>query len=315
MTTLDYCVVIPAYNAAPFIRDTLDAILTQHPAPREIIVVDDGSTDDTYAIVSTYTSPVRCIQVENGGQGLARKIGILASSAPWVALCDSDDIWKPDHIARRVELLETYPDVDFTFSDCYSFGPGSDPAHSLLGEAPDGWLDRWARDTIGEYFRVTDPYAAALEFNPMYVCGLVFKRSAYAEMGGFLDKYSRWMAEDSEFVRRFLALPGLRVAGDAGQTWGYRRHQHNYSAFQWRNIQARGRIIEEHLDKNVVPAHCIGQARRSVMQAREEAFDIAYWEGNDTATRQLFAELPARRRTPKRWLRYAISQVRSRLSG
>lgn len=315
MSELDYSVVIPAYNAAPFIRDTLEAILAQRPAPREVVVVDDGSTDDTQAIVTDYPAPVRCIRVENGGQGLARKTGILASGAPWIALCDSDDVWNTDHIARRVGLLQTFPDADFTFSDCYSFGPGSDPEHSLLGEAPNGWLERWARDITGDYFRVTDPYAATLEFNPMYVCGLVFKRDAYIEMGGFLDEYSRWMAEDSEFVRRFLALPGLKVAGDAKQTWGYRRHQQNYSAFQWRNIQARARIIQEHLDRHVVPAHCIGRARQAVIQARADAFDIAYWEGNYGAACDLYRELPAEEKGVRRWLRFAISIARSKLPG
>ncbi|WP_035349378.1 glycosyltransferase family 2 protein [Edaphobacter aggregans] len=85
-------VVIPAYNAGSLIGETLDSVLAQSCPAHEIIVVDDGSTDDTAEVVRRYGNAVRYLRQENQGQAIARNTGIHAATGEWIAPLDSDDI-------------------------------------------------------------------------------------------------------------------------------------------------------------------------------------------------------------------------------
>tara|TARA_R110001583_G_scaffold154316_1_gene305994 strand:+ start:23805 stop:24782 length:978 start_codon:yes stop_codon:yes gene_type:complete len=302
-------VIIPAFNSASFIRETLDAILAQSCPPTEVIVVDDGSTDNTAEVVQSYGGIVRCLSVANGGQGKARRLAIAQTHAEWIALCDSDDIWNPDHLERRWQLIERYPAADLTFSDLYSFGPNADPAHSLLQEAPAQWLERWAVKDASDFYTLTNPYLAVLQFNPSYPSGVVFRRESYQRMGGFKDKYSRWIGEDSEFIRRFSSLENCLFVGDSQQTWGYRRHPNNYSLIQWRNINAKAIILDELLAEHVVPPAFIADTQAESDWMRCRAFDQACWEREREGLGLLYAQLPAGQRNIKRSAKYILSRV------
>lgn len=99
-------VVIPAYNSAEFINGTIETALDQTYAPLEVIVVDDGSRDDTVAVVRTrFGDRVRVIQQENAGPSAARNHGIREAQGDWIALLDSDDLWFPEKLGRQVERI------------------------------------------------------------------------------------------------------------------------------------------------------------------------------------------------------------------
>ncbi len=97
-------VVIPCYNGAPFLRETLDSVLAQTHAPLEVIVVDDGSTDASAAIAESYGPPVRVIRQQNQGESVAQNRGIDESQGRWIAFLDSDDVWKPTKLERQIQL-------------------------------------------------------------------------------------------------------------------------------------------------------------------------------------------------------------------
>ena len=303
-------VVIPAYNSAPYLAETLAAITGQSRPPDEIIVVDDGSTDNTAQIARDFGAPVRCISIDNGGQGRARAIGIEKAASDWIALCDSDDLWRPDHLQRRLQLLQRYPSAQMTFSDFYSFGPNADPEHYLLSEAPDGWLERWAvRDDAG-FYRLKQSYPAILAFNPAYLSGVMFRRDSYHAMGGFNNEFSRWIGEDSEFMRRFSALEQVVFVGDTRQTWGYRRHANNYSLIQWRNINAKADILDALLARGTVPKRYvrITESERDLVRCR--AFDQACWEKAHCEIDALYRKLPPTARSGKRSLKRYLAKLR-----
>jgi glycosyltransferase involved in cell wall biosynthesis len=104
-------VVIPAYNAAKFIRRTIDSVLAQSYTDFELIVVDDGSADDTGKVVQSYGSKVRYIRQANAGDGPTRNAGIAAAQGRWIAFLDHDDEWLSDKLKRQMTLLERNPDV------------------------------------------------------------------------------------------------------------------------------------------------------------------------------------------------------------
>jgi glycosyltransferase involved in cell wall biosynthesis len=99
-------VIIPTYNRAGIIGRTIDNILEQTYRNLELIVVDDGSTDDTQARLKAYGDRIRVIQQNNAGPGAARNRGAEAAQGDIIAFQDSDDLWKPTKLERQVALLE-----------------------------------------------------------------------------------------------------------------------------------------------------------------------------------------------------------------
>lgn len=88
-------VIVPTYNRAEFVRATVDSILAQTLAPVEVIVVDDGSTDNTEAVCESFAPPVFYLRRANQGVSAARNAGIAVAKGDWLAFCDSDDLWDP----------------------------------------------------------------------------------------------------------------------------------------------------------------------------------------------------------------------------
>ncbi len=305
---IDFDVIMPAFNAEAFLPDALNGIVNQTVPPKRVIVIDDGSTDSTPAIANRYSPLVTCISQLNSGQGLARRRAIAYCDSPWIALCDSDDIWNKDHLARRCKLIETFPDAQFTFSDCYSFGPTSTKGHRLSSEAPAGWDQTWKRQATSDFFQIDDPYRAFLKFNPAFPSGIAFRRDAYERMGGFLPKYSRWIGEDAEFIRRFLLVPDIVVAGDSQTTWGYRRHDNNYSKNQWENILSKATILQEHMDLGLVPERYHADITVEIKRARLRALDHAFQSGNFEAVGALYRQLPCKIESPRSLLKFLFAK-------
>jgi len=106
-------VVMPAYNVAWCIGHAVDSVLAQDYAARELIVVNDGSTDGTRPLLEAYGDAVTVIDQENRGMSAARNAGIRRSRGTYVAFLDADDRWLPAKLTRQVELMERRPEVGF----------------------------------------------------------------------------------------------------------------------------------------------------------------------------------------------------------
>jgi glycosyltransferase involved in cell wall biosynthesis len=95
-------VVIPAFNGAAYIGETIGSILAQTYRPLEVLVVDDGSTDCTAEIVQRFGEPVRYLRQENAGTAAARNRAVAESRGEFIALLDQDDLWVPSKLARQI---------------------------------------------------------------------------------------------------------------------------------------------------------------------------------------------------------------------
>ncbi|MER8914438.1 glycosyltransferase family 2 protein [Mesorhizobium sp. M0761] len=116
-----YGVVIPAFNATATIAETLRSVAAQTVQPDAIIVVDDGSTDDTVAVVNALGMPVRVLRQDNAGPGSATTRGIAALATPFVATLDADDLWLPTKIERQLEHFERFPATAGVFAHWRTF--------------------------------------------------------------------------------------------------------------------------------------------------------------------------------------------------
>ena len=173
--------VIPAYNAEAYIGRAIDSVLAQgHPAD-EIIVVDDGSTDGTGAVVKKYGENVRYICLPNAGASAARNAGIKAAKSGWIAFLDSDDEWLPENLELQLALLQRnkhllWSTANFVRCNCNT----ETKVNDLRGEM----LDK-AKSLIGdnEYF---ESYFKAFEFHAVGCCdNMVIRRDVLIESGLF----------------------------------------------------------------------------------------------------------------------------------
>jgi glycosyltransferase involved in cell wall biosynthesis len=123
-------VLIAAHNAERFLAETLDSVVQQTLKVDQVLVVDDGSTDATAAIASAWGAEV--IRQENGGVSRARNIGIQAMRTTFTAICDADDLWSANKLARQLDALERNPGVDFAFCDYFVFEGGATRYRSIV---------------------------------------------------------------------------------------------------------------------------------------------------------------------------------------
>lgn len=106
-------VVVPAYNVAWCIRRAIDSVLAQDFGPCELIVVNDGSTDETAQVLAAYGEALHPIHQSNRGMSAARNVGIKSARGMYIAFLDADDWWLPGKISRQVELMQSRPEIGF----------------------------------------------------------------------------------------------------------------------------------------------------------------------------------------------------------
>jgi glycosyltransferase involved in cell wall biosynthesis len=189
-TPLDVTVVIAAYNRSKLITRALESVRTQFKTAREIIVVDDASTDDTAAVASAWgthhTFPVRVVKLmKNGGPAVARNRGIELARSTYIAFLDSDDEHVPTTLGRLVSALEERPDAVLSFADATVVTPGEVQEHGLL--APHLDLNRDAillREYAPVLYQLSDAKSKLLQGSLIPTSATCFKREAALRAGG-----------------------------------------------------------------------------------------------------------------------------------
>ncbi len=197
-------VVIPTYNRRALVKRAVESALSQSFCPAEVIVVDDGSRDDTRQVLQAFGDQIRYIYQDNAGCAVARDNGIRSALSGWVALLDSDDYWTPDHLARMAEAIAgTAGAANYYFADTIC--------------PPDrGGGSRWESvgfQMKGEFELKEDGSDWALILpQPMMLQSSVFRRAAYLQCGGFLPQL-RFRDDTHLFLRLGLGQPICAVAG------------------------------------------------------------------------------------------------------
>jgi len=114
-------VIIPVYNGEPYLAEAINSALQQTLSPEEIIVVDDGSLDDTRKIASSFASRIRYFFQENAGAAAARNTGVMAATGNYLSFLDSDDLWMPDKLERQLDCFAADPSLDVVFGHARQF--------------------------------------------------------------------------------------------------------------------------------------------------------------------------------------------------
>lgn len=111
---------MPCYNAASYLHEAISSALNQSTPPTEVLVIDDGSTDDSAQIAASFGEPVRVVRQANQGESVARNRGFDEATGDWIAFLDADDVWRPEKLEQQTELIE--PGVVCVHTAVYEFG-------------------------------------------------------------------------------------------------------------------------------------------------------------------------------------------------
>lgn len=114
-------VIIPAYNAAAYLREAIDSVIAQTHDRVEIVIVDDASTDGTAAVAAHYGTAVRYAEQTHGGQAAARNFGAGISTGRYLAFLDADDLWEPEKLAIQLAAFDADPGLDVVFGHVVQF--------------------------------------------------------------------------------------------------------------------------------------------------------------------------------------------------
>lgn len=238
---MDISVVVPAYNAARTVAETLESILAQSLPPREVVVVDDGSRDGTLEVLRTFGDRVKVKTQPNSGVSTTRNRGVEEAAGEWIAFCDADDVWHPDKLRLVAAVAASHPVVDLLFHDFWVIAGGTiiearathSRKHSLFPLFKEGLTTMrevlplesttTVRDVAPPFSQVTawfgDPFRWLLFGAMVQPSTVVMKRSTFLRIGGF-DSSFRY-AEDGEFFLR--AAKKVRFLWIDASLTGYRR--------------------------------------------------------------------------------------------
>ena len=163
--------IIPVYNGESTIGQAIDSALSQDCDEHEVLVVNDGSTDSTPAILNGYRDRIRIVSMPNGGLAKARNVGVAESTGKYLAFLDADDAWLPTKLRTMVTALEGNPSATLAFSECrFIDKDGVECGRSSLGHAPS--MDELLTRAL-----------------PIVPSTWVLRRQTFDQIGGFNEEF------------------------------------------------------------------------------------------------------------------------------
>ncbi|MBX9750784.1 MAG: glycosyltransferase family 2 protein [Roseococcus sp.] len=289
---MEISVIIPTWNRAALLPETLDAVFAQTHPPLEVIVVDDGSTDQTAEMVTErYGARVRLLQIANGGDLAARNAGLAVASGRLVAFCDSDDLWRPDFLAAMAALWFAEPRLRAAFADFVLLRDGVCGTSTKFADAPEGF---W------QGLRVLAPEGLAafdkpivervIGFQPFFPSAMVADRQFLLALGGWDASVGRTVGTDFATILLLCEHPPIGIVHRPLVM--IRKHPGGYSA----DVQAMNlgdAAILEHVLARRPSLRPLDQLiAESVARRRVQALEIAFARQDHAAVRGIWRLLP-----------------------
>ena len=245
-TTPTVSVVIPSYNRAGWLPAAVGSVLAQtHPAT-EILIVDDGSTDNSAEVCAAFPAPVRYIRQQNAGVSAARNRGMREATGEFIALLDSDDLWVPEKLAVQLALHAERPDLGWSATGALTIAPDDTIPAGRQGferifdvfnaegvsaeQFFDRWFDRVPLEVSGKTYSAWagDFYVPLFLGNFILPSSVLMRSDLVRKVGGFNEAFR--LAEETEFFHRVAAeapgqsgpIPSPAIGWGSASRW-YRR--------------------------------------------------------------------------------------------
>ncbi len=236
-----FSTVIPVFNRAQLIRATLDSVLAQGFADQEVLVVDDGSTDDTLKTLAGYSDRIRVLQQKNSGPAVARNLGIEQACGEYIAILDSDDLWFPWTLATYAQAIREFGSPAFL---------AGAPAVFQSEEKV-----RAIERTPFKAERFPDYLASGNKWRWFSASSFVLRTDAVRAVGGFS---SEWINSDDADLALRLGLAAGFVDIQSPATFAYREHAGSLKS----NAEVSGRSLAYMVAQENAGAYPGGRARQ-----------------------------------------------------
>jgi glycosyltransferase involved in cell wall biosynthesis len=222
-------VVIPAFNASKYIGETIQSVLRQTLPADEVVVIDDGSTDDTSAIAAGFGPPVRVIRIPNSKLPSARNRGVEEAKGEWIAFIDADDLWADNKLERQMQELSRHPEADL----CYT-------GRIVLVQSPVSTI-------LGDIIKVPPGATIAhemLQTNKFPPSCVVIRRSTFLAVGGHDTSFH--YVEDWDLWLRLLKA-GVKFVDCPEPLLQYRVHPDNMTHNAIPLLEGADRVYRRHV--------------------------------------------------------------------
>lgn len=233
-------VIVPCFNGARLLAESLDSVLAQTYSQVRLVVVDDGSTDDLSSVISKYNGRCELLRKPNGGQASARNLGIRETNGEYVCLLDADDLLRPTMLARLVAQLEAHPESDAAYAKTLAFN--GDDTRRLFAE-------HWR-----PFVAWKDLLSPLSLFCAIHGSATLLRRRAFERAGWLPEARSLQGCEDwhfwlqlhlsgakVDFVPEVLTLYRIHSAASSADEGGIARRE---SAL----LESASQLIDGHLD-------------------------------------------------------------------
>ncbi|MEO1342193.1 MAG: glycosyltransferase [Cyanobacteria bacterium J06635_13] len=240
-------VVIPAYNAAELIGETIESVIRQSFPDWELIVVDDGSTDNTVSVVEdfcTKDSRIRLISQPNSGVSIARNSGAEKAKGELISFLDSDDMWLEDKLIVHVDYMQRHPKAGISYALVEAISPEGCPSGKVANN----------------HLSCEDPHYLFYKNPTITPSNIVVRRKLFLKLGGFDE--SLVYTEDKEILFRLLCNSEFTVEQIDKILVRYRVHGSSSSSHLskiekgWRQFMEKARdLVPEMVDKHYSSAY------------------------------------------------------------
>ena len=205
-------VVIPTYNCAKFLTETIQSVAEQLPPPLEILVIDDGSTDETPAVAAAFGSRIRFVSIPHSGRpSVPRNVGLRLASGDLVAIFDADDIMLPGKLAAAQEVFDSRPEISLLFTDFQSIDERGRMIESTYLQKYRAFRQSLVRTSQPDLYLVDGHamYRQLLHANFIGTSSVVARRHVLLDAGGFSEELTN--SDDIDLWYR-VSRSGARAA-------------------------------------------------------------------------------------------------------
>jgi glycosyltransferase involved in cell wall biosynthesis len=286
--SLPVSVVVPTYNRADLIGATIDSILDQTSPPAEVIVIDDGSTDDTEAVVRQFPNKVKYRRTERLRVCGARNLGVSVATSPWIAFCDHDDLWTREKLSKQLALHDQY-DLQYSFTNFRIVSDGKWNKQTKFDTAPPGFFDGFEPVPQGLIAR-RPYYDDLLQFQPIFPSTVLISKCFFESLGGMRPELGRDPSEDLEFTLR--CVQHYPVGAIAEPLVGIQRHQSNYSGDSYLNTCSQIEILNLALQVHVLSKHTRELIAEQIVLRSIEAGEGAFARADFKRCTELMSQVP-----------------------
>lgn len=280
-------VIMPAYNVAPYISETLDSIFAQTFSDYEVIVINDGSPDtaELERALAPYRQRIIYLKQENRGAGAARNAGLKRARGEFVAFLDADDLWLPDYLNEQLAFIRS-DNYDLVYADALLFGQSPLAGRTFMQIAPSNGEVTFQSLINGQCNVITS--------------GVLARRLPILEVGLF-DEQLRNSQDFELWVR--LVRKGSRLKYQRKLLLRYRYHENSLSGDALNQIKRELRVlgkIESSYDLTPEERREVSQAMAAIELSLElETGKLHLAKGEFTEAREAFAKVFAARRSWK----------------